>query len=153
MSSTLAPSTGNTEAFDETVNERTLVSSVVATYSMNNFTPVASAGPVLVLLAHSDYSSAEIEEFIENTGSWDEGDLVNQEIASRKIRKIGVFETIGDVTDEVVLNDGKPVKTKLNWILNQGQTLQMMGYNLGTAAFTTTAPVVRADGHANLWPR
>ncbi len=140
-------------AFDEVVNERTLVSSVVASYTLSNFTPIASAGPIVVGLSHSDYSSAEIEEWIETTGSWNETDLVQQEVASRKIRRIGVFETPDAATDSVALNDGRPMKTKLNWILNQGQTLNLWVYNSGAAAVATTTPVVHANGHANLWPR
>ncbi len=59
----------------DTVNERTLISSVVASYSLSGFTAGDNIGPVLVGLAHGDYSDAEIEEWVENQTSWDEGDL------------------------------------------------------------------------------
>ncbi len=150
---TLAAKTVVGAGFDEAVNERTLVSSIEAIYSMNDFTPIASVGPVMVGVAHGDYSDAEIEEWIETTGSWDEGDLVQQEVASRKIRKIGVFEEAALAAENAVLNDGKPIKTKLNWILNQGITLKLWIYNQGTVAFATTDPRIRAQGHVNLWPR
>ncbi len=153
LSATLAALTGVTEQFDDVVNERTLVSSVVAVYSLGNATPVAAAGPIMVGVAHGDYSLAEIEEWIETTGSWNETDLIEQEVAGRKIRRVGVFAAPRAVEDEVTLNDGKPIKTKLNWILTQGQTLQLWAYNTGTAAMSTTVSVVRAQGHANLWPR
>ncbi len=137
-------------AFDETVNERTLVSSLIAKYSIDDFTVTANAGPIMVGVAHSDYTAAEIEEFIENTGSWNEGDLVSQEVGKRKIRQIGIFDNSvgGDV-----LNDGKPIRTKLNWIMLQGQTLQLWAYNLGGASVATTTPSIHCEGHANLWPR
>ncbi len=137
-------------AFDETVNERTRVTSLVARYSIDDFTVIANAGPILVGIAHSDYSAAEIEEWIENTGSWNEGDLVAQEIGKRKIRQVGIFDASvgGDV-----LNDGKAIKTKLNWILLQAQTLQVWAYNLGGASVATTTPSIHVEGHANLFPQ
>ncbi len=139
--------------FDQTVEERTLVSSLVATWSVKNVTPAPNAGPILVGIAHSDYSAAEIEAWLESIGSWSEGDLVSQELNSRKIRKIGIFENSGSVNDASVLNDGRAIKTKLNWILTTGQNLQAWAYNLGTASFATTDPSVDIQGHANLWPR
>ncbi len=139
-------------AFDETVNERSLVSSVVASYSISNFTPIATSGPIMVGIAHGNYTAVEIEAFIENTGSWSEGDKTSQEIAKRQIRMIGIFETPSNVTLSVRLNDGKPIKTKLNWILNQGVGLNLWAYNLGAAAVATTVPVIHAQGHANVWP-
>ncbi len=135
--------------FDETVNERTRVTSIVATYSMNEFTVAAGDGPVQVGVCHSDYSSAEIEEVLEATGSWDEGDLIQQELAKRKIRRIGIFDS--DQVDDV-LNDGKPIKTKLNWILNQGQSLRLWAYNTGAGALDTGA-IINVNGHVNLFPQ
>ncbi len=148
---TLAAKTLVSDTWDGTVTERTLVSSIVATWMLNNLT--GSQGPLLVGVAHSDYSDAQIEAVIENAGSWDEGDKIDQEIAKRLVRTIGAF--IGKpgpsgVGDDV-LNDGKPIKTKLNWILTEGDTLKMWVYNMDTAALVTTVPIVSAEGHANLW--
>ncbi len=137
----------------ETVNERTWLSSVKAAWSIESITAVEGAGPMMCGLAHSDYSDAEIEEFLENTGSWNEGDLVNQEIAKRKIRRVGVFDTPQAVEDAVVLNDGRPITTKCGWILLQGQTIRLWVYNMGQSAFATTDPELLVQGHANLWPR
>ncbi len=136
----------------DTVNERTLVSSVVAAYSLAGWTLTTNDGPILIGIAHSDYTDAEIEEYLESTGSWDEGDLVQQEISKRKIRRIGIFEEPDTDTGSVTLNDGKPIKTKLNWILNQGQTLAVWAYNTGAGPITTGA-TVHTEGHANLFPR
>ncbi len=139
--------------FDNQVVERTWVSSVVATWSLKNVTPSATAGPVLVGLAHGDYSSAEIEEWIENSAGWAEADQIGQEVGRRKIRKVGIFENTGSVSDASVLNNGRPIHTKCGWILTTGQSLQTWAYNLGTGAFATTDPSVDISGHANLWPR
>ncbi len=142
--------------FDETVNERTLVSSLVASYSLDDLTEGAGIGPIMVGVAHNDYTTAEVEEFIENTQSWNEGDMIGQEVGKRKIRVIGIFRTAASIATGLgtaTLNEGKPIKTKLNWILNQGQTLRLWAYNLGTAPVATTTPEVSCQGHANLFPK
>lgn len=150
---TLGAKTLAASAFDETVQERTLVSSIRATYTLDSYTKSAGDGPIMVGIAHSDYSTAEIEEFIETTGSWDEGDLVQQEVSKRKIKILGVFSIPVDETEIGLLGNGSPITTKLNWILNQGKTLQLWGYNMGSSALATSVPIVRAQGHCNLWPR
>ncbi len=150
----LATRTLTAVAFDETVTERTFVSSMVASWSMDEWTPTANAGPIMVGVAHSDYSAAEVEEWIENTGSWSEGDVVqSREVAKRLIRRVGIFRDRGVVLENIVLGDGKPIRTKLGWILNAGQTLDVWAYNLGGASVATTIPSIHVEGHANLWPR
>lgn len=149
----LASKTVISAAFDQVVVDRMLCSSVKAIYSLRDFTPAVNSGPILVGIAHSDYSAAEIEEFLETSDSWDEGNKVEQEIANRLIRRVGTFQSPALATESVSLNDGKPIRTKLNWILNQGQTLQLWVYNLGSAAVATTTPVVDLAGQANLWAR
>ncbi len=137
----------------DTVKERAWLSSMSLRWSMTAFTKSTGDGPIVVGIAHSDYSASEIEVWLENTGSWDEGDLVNQEIAKRKIRQVGIFENPIDEADSVNLNYGKAIWTKCGWILNAGQTVQVWAYNAGTSALATTSPDVQAFGHANLWPR
>ncbi len=137
---------------DETVNERTWCSSVKATWAMQRYTRGLDDGPILCGLAHADYTAAEIEEWIENTGSWNEGDLVNQEVAKRKIRRVGVFDAPDDANSPAVLNEGRAIRTKTGWILNQGETLKIWAYNMGSSALATTVPLVIVQGHANLWP-
>ncbi len=149
--STLAAKTVVSVAFDESAVEKTLVSSIVAAYSMRGFTIASSDGPILVGLAHSDYTVTEIKEWIENPASWDPGDKIAQERAKRLIRKIGVFENTSADLGADVLNDGKPIKTKLNWSLTTGKTIQLWAYNMGSSALATTDPLVSAEGHANLW--
>lgn len=150
---TLAAQTLTGTDYDESVNERTFISSHKATWSISDWTPGAGIGPVLVGIAHGDYTNAEVEEVIENTGSWNEGDKVAQEVAKRQIRIVGKFESPeGGSTFDTILNEGKPIHTKLNWILNQGETLRLWAYNLGSQPFATTDPQVRISGHVNLWP-
>ncbi len=138
---------------DEQVSERTWVTSMVASWILSEVTLAANVGPLLVGIAHSDYSAAEIEEFIENTGSWDEGDLVQQEVAKRKIRVVGTFPIGISATGWDVLNEGRPIKTKLGWYLTTGDGIAYWAYNLGSAAFSATVPEIDIQGHINLWPQ
>ncbi len=150
---TLASLVAVATPMDSVVNERTWASSLRAIWSVSNWTAAANVGPLLVGVAHSDYTAAEIEEWIEQTGSWDEGNLVSQEVGKRKIRTVGTLDATQAVTETVSLNDGKAITTKLGWILTQGQTLDVWAYNLGSAAFATTSPQLRTQGHVNLWPQ
>jgi len=148
---TLAPVTLISVIFDETVIEKSLISSIVATWSMRNFTESGNDGPILVGVAHSDYTDGEIEAVIESTGSWNVGNKIEQEIAKRLVRIVGTFESSNQALGAAVLNDGKPIKTKLNWSLVTGQSLRLWAYNLGGSALDTTDPTVHVEGHANLF--
>ncbi len=151
---TLAAKTLAALAMNDTVTERSFVSSMVANWSLGGFTTGDNIGPIMVGVAHSDYSAAEIEAWIERANSWKEADLVSREIASRKIRRVGVFTGVSGVTGAILtLNGGKPIKTKLNWILNAGQTLDVWAYNNGSAPIATTDPNLIVSGHVNIWPR
>ncbi len=149
---TLAPQDVVVQATQDTVNGRTLVSSVVATYTLQGYTVTDNVGPLQMGVAHPDYSDAEIEEWIELVTGWDEGDLISREKANRKIRRLGTFNPPLSIAAES-LNAGRPIKTRLNWILNQGTGLKFWTYNAGTVAIGTTDPDVHVSGHANLWPR
>ncbi len=137
--------------FDEVMVESGRISSIVGTYAISDMTPAANDGPIEVGLAHSDYTDAEIEAVIENTGSWDVGNKIQQEIAKRLVRTIGVFESATDALGVDVLNDGKPIKTRLNWHLTTGQSLRLWAYNQGSSALATTAPIVTLAGHVNIF--
>ncbi len=148
---TLASKTLVSDTWDETVEDRARISSIVCAWSLDELT--GSQGPILFGVAHSDYTDAEIEQVLENAGSWKEGSKVEQEISKRLVRIIGTFDTENNSTDpaDADFNDGRPVKTKLNWVLNEGDTLKMWGYNVSGTPLATTAPNIRCNGHANLW--
>ncbi len=137
----------------DTVIEKAWLSSVKATHSLAFPTPLAGDGPIMVGLAHSDYTDAEIEEWIENAESWNSSDLRSQEQARRKIRRIGIFpmSETGDLTSSKVLNDGKPIRTKCGWMLDTGMTVKFWAYNMGSSALTT-GRLYQVQGHVNLWP-
>ncbi len=138
----------------DTVVDTTWCSSVRATWTLDLFTASTSDGPILCGIAHSDYSDAEIEEFVENiTGSWDAGDLVSQEVARRKVRLVGVFDNPQDTTVAARIADGKMITTKAGWMLSPGDTIRIWAYNTGDGALQTTDPAMRTQGYANLWPK
>ncbi len=144
----------NLQIFPDVVFEKTWISSISAAWTLSNLTPLGDAGPLLIGIAHSDYSAAEVEEYLENVDSWNEGNKVQQEIAKRLIRVIGIFETPDDAPDSVTLNDGVKIHTKCGWSLATGQTLNLFIYNFGGNSISaTSSPNIAGRGHANLWPQ
>ncbi len=148
---TLASNTLVGSLLTQTVTDTCRVSSIKCIYSLDNLTPTQNAGPIVCGVAHGDYTDAEVEAWLESTGSWAIADMVAAETQSRRCRIIGSFATPSAATQSVVLNDGKPIRTKLNWVLAEGQTLRVWAYNPGTAALATTVPNLKVNGKANLW--
>ncbi len=129
------------------VDDTTWLSSVVLGWSWDQAT--VDEGPLVYGVAHSDYSDAELEEWVELNASWTRGDLIAQEKGRRKIRQIGTL-ALDAISGDT--NDGKVIRTKCGWILVEGQTVQCWAYNLGAGTLTTGASIF-ATGHANLWPQ
>ncbi len=90
-------------------------------------------GPITVGFAHSDYSVTEIKQALEATLGIDIGDKVAQEQANRLVRQVGVFS--GQTLEEV-LNDGMPIKTRLNWAIGIGDEIAIFVYNRAGVAIT-----------------
>ncbi len=135
----------------DAVVDTTRVSSVHCTYAIRDLTPAKDVGPFIFGVAHGDYGDNEIEEWVELQTSWDQGDLVAKEISSRRIRQIGQILGGDAVAAAAGFNDGRVMKTKLNWLLSPADPLKFWVYNTGTAAVATTAPNFTIHGHANLW--
>ncbi len=150
---TLGGSTLISTPVGDTVTEKAWLSSVVCAYALRNWTDIVNVGPILVGVAHSDYTSAEIEAWIENTGSWEAHDMVQQEVAKRKIKRVGILNGSTSATISTRLDNGLPIRTKCGWMLGSGQMVQLWAFNTGSQAIATTDPVVEMQGHANLWPR
>ncbi len=133
----------------DSVSDRTYVSSVEAVYTLREVAAAADT-PIVVGFAHSNYTGAEIEEYLENANAWDEGDLVAQEQNRRQIVIVGTFAVLG--TGNQTLNDGKPIKKKAKgMILKEGQQIDFWAWNKSGNQLTTGADFV-INGHANLWP-
>ncbi len=146
---TLAAAVGVLEATD-TVSDRSYLLSVEATYALEGLTQ--AEGPIKLYWAHSDYTLAEVEAYIESTTAWSDADEISKEISRRKIRQVGVF-SMPAVTGAVpALNNGLPLKTKIGFVINEGQGLNLVAYNDGGSQLTTGA-VVRVDGHCWIKPQ
>ncbi len=105
-------------------------------------TNTAGNGPLVVGFCHGDYTVTEIKEFIESTSSISIGNKILGEQANRLIRRVGVFN--GLTTDES-LNDGMPIKTRLNWAIPIGTNLNMFAYN-DDASNRDTGSFVKFNG-------
>ncbi len=141
----LTPATGTVVKgdFAQVVDDKMWLLSADLVWALQGLT--ADEGPISVGLAHGDYSATEIEEFIEASASWDAGDKVAQEQRKRKIRVVGIFS--GNETEEV-LNNGMPIKTKLGFAIEEGETLATWAYNQSGATLTTGA-ALRLNGGIN----
>ncbi len=121
---TVAADDVTSATLSEVLTEERRILSIEATYALQGM--AATDGPIEYGVAHSDYTAAEIEEALEATGAWDEGDKVAQEQAKRLVRQLGIFSN-----EETALNEGQPVKTRLNWRIATGDTLQFWIRNRG----------------------
>ncbi len=92
--------------------------------------------------AFGDYTVTEIKEALESTSSISIGNKVENERSRRWVRKIGTFAGLD--TDEV-LNDGKPIKTRLNWAIPIGTSVNMFCYN-DSASQRSTGAFVKFNG-------
>lgn len=92
-------------------------------------------------VSHSDYSAAEIEECLEATAAIDIGDKVAQEQANRLVRTIGTITESGTglAGGGLKFNQGRPMKTKLNWNIGIGDTLNAWVRNGSGVVYTTGA--------------
>ncbi len=106
--------------------------SAACTWALRGIT--GGEGPITVGFAHSDYGVTEIKECLE-AFSIDEGDKVSGEQANRLVRIVGTFSSEADT----FLNNGRPIKTRLNWRMAIGSEVNIFAYNEDTTALTTGA--------------
>ncbi len=90
-------------------------------------------GPLYFGYAHNDYTVAEVDENLEVDYS-DPADKIAMERSRRLVRKVGQFPSIA--VDEV-WDGGRPIKTRLNWVLNEGSNLSLFLKNKSSGALTT----------------
>ncbi len=115
--------------------------SINATWNIAGMTE--PEGPIIVGYNHSDYTVTEIKECLEAGTSISVGLKVEQEQSNRLVRRVGSLESGLDD-----LNDGKPVKTRLNWLMPIGKSVEMFAYNDGSGTMTTGA-ILRING--SMW--
>ncbi len=141
---TLADATVLTGALTNASDNEYRALSVRGTWAMRAVT--AGEGPIMVGVAHADYTVTEIKECIEAEAAMSRGDKIAREQADRLVRRIGTFAN--ESTDEV-LNDGKPITTRLNWVIADGSQINLWAYNQSGATLTTGA-VVSINGKIRL---
>ncbi len=103
------------------------------TWALSGLT--AGEGPITCGLSHSDYTVTEIKEFLDSGGSIDPGDKIANERANRLVRVVGTFKSEANT----YLNDGRPIKTRLNWAIAIGESLEVWFFNEQTGTLTTGA--------------
>ncbi len=131
--STLASSTLVKQNMIAPGNNEYRLLSLKGVWSVRNLT--AGEGPLIFGVAHSDYSTAEVEEYLENETMLNRGDMVaTREISRRLIRRIGQFSGIAS---EEVVNDGRPTHTRLNWAMSEDSVLDIWVYNFSGGTLTT----------------
>ncbi len=128
---TLASDTAVTVTTTGTSDSQYRCISILATWALRGLT--AGDGPVTVGYAHGDYTVAEIKECLESTNAISQGDKIAGEKTNRLVRIVGTFGTAGPG----ILNDGRPIKTRLNWAIMVGEQVNMFAFNEDTAALTT----------------
>ncbi len=101
-------------------------------------------------LAHSDYTATEIEECLEASTAIDLGDKIAQERSNRLVREIGTISGGEPDSSGEMYNDGKIVKTKLNWLMSSGDTLNLWIRNASGVVYTTGGSITIAG---KIWVR
>ncbi len=116
--------------------------SIDGSWSLTDLT--ANDGPILVGYAHSDYTVTEIKECIEANAAIDQGNLIAREQSNRLVRIVG---SLNEVRES--LNEGEPIKTKLNWFIGNGDSVVMFAYNESPDTALTDGALLTMSG--DMW--
>lgn len=134
------------------LEENYFVNSVESTWTIKDYTITPTDGPIMVGYYHNDYSVAEVKEALEVI-LLGPANKIEQERMRRLVRIVGIIspreETAGQ--EIAVLNDGQSIKTKLNWTIQEGQSLNMFVYNMGAGPVTTGASLDAAGRINGRW--
>ncbi len=99
----------------------------------------AGEGPLIMGVAHSGYSDAQIEAVLETETMLTRGNIVaTREVGRRLVRRVGQFSGVGT---EEVLNDGKVTKVRLNWAMGEASVPRMWVHNFSGATLAGGAIV------------
>ncbi len=88
----------------------------------------------MVGYAHNDYSVTEIKEALESEAAMATGNKVANEQANRLVRLVGIMPID---SEDGVLNDGRPIRTRLNWAIPLGGNVATFAYNRSGGTLTT----------------
>jgi len=143
--STLASDTALTAAVFGAADGAYRLISLKGTYAIRGLS--AGEGPVTIGWAHSDYSVTEIKECLEAVSAISQGDKIANEKTNRLIRTIGTFPAAVASSAGISLNEGRPWKTRLNWLIAVGDSVVFFVFNEDTGALSTGA-IVNMQGDA-----
>ncbi len=104
-------------------------------YTLDGLTP--NEGPIDVGLSTSDLTVTEIVEQL-TAQPTSKSDIIAMERSRRPVRKAGSFA--GQSANES-LNDGKPIRTRLKFMLAEGKELVLWARNRSGGTLTTGATV------------
>ncbi len=107
----------------------------------------ADDGPLDLWVGVSDLTDTEVEEFLEQTLSFAEGNISEKEINSRGryLRHLGILDTSGEG-----FNNGRVKKLKLGFGLATGQSIKLFARNMGQTALTSGATIhIQGQLHGN----
>ncbi len=138
--STLANNTVLTGGILGTLTEDLFVMSADLQWNIRSLT--VGETPVTVGLAHGDYSVGEILEALD-VSMLGPGTKIEQERARRLIRRVGVF---GESSADQALADGKSIKTKCKFVIQNGKDLNAYVVNRSGEANLTTGAIVQIFG-------
>ncbi len=96
--------------------------------------------PIMVGVAAGDYTVAEIAEAI-NAAPTSPSDRIEKEQAQRFVRKVG-FIGDGALGTPSRLNNGKPIRTKMRWLVGDDQEPVIWAMNRTGAILSTGAILV-----------
>ncbi len=134
-----------TVAATSVTSEQIWIISINAAYSWSDIGAIIDDGCTFGW-AHSDYTAAEVEECLESFASIDLGDKIAQEKSKRLVREVGTISNSGALAAAggSAFNDGRLVKTRLNWLLSTGDTLNLWIRNASGVIWTTGSRVTVA---------
>ncbi len=117
--------------FDSDFGENFYAISADILFSLKGNT--AGEGPRTVGIAHNDYSVTEVSEALQ-VELVDPSNLITKERIGRLVRTIGSFPA--NAVDEG-LNDGKPIRVKLGFMVHEDHGLAVYHHNKTGATITT----------------
>ncbi len=104
----------------------------------------AGEEPVAVGVAAGDYSVGEIAEKI-NAAPTSPSDRIEKEQAARFVRQVGLIGS-GSDTNVARLNDGKPIRTKMRWLVGDDQEPVIWAMNRSGVANLATGAILVVMG-------
>ncbi len=107
--------------------------SIDAYWNLRNIT--TAEGPLQVGFSHGDLTVSEVSEAL-SAELTDPDDIIAKERSRRPVRRAGQFPSVS--IDEV-LNDGKPIRTKIKFSVGDGHVINGYIKNRSGAALTTGA--------------